>query len=348
MKFYDQFLKFDPLNGFVPTHPFLQLPDIAWRARALLQDFSVEEIVAIAGSVDMLVEEFFENEKQKEIDRLYRIVTELSNDGFKTKEDEFDYLYYDLKNFEFIKDDSGKWVIDPDSDLAFAIPTVESTTEIDALKECGFMLDLFCEETIGELVVCKPYQLFAVLALWHIADAVNFIDPNSEYKKYGHLLSSVNKELFDSNISNYILNCTLAGKEALNAMEAVCYAEHLQEVGLIKKLHEIHINETHEEYLNEKFKQEEEDKKRKTERSKKMRKGLDQIRDDIRDLVISEWDKDSNKFNSADKAGIHFYKWLEDNGYKTYSPRKIAEWIRAAEKKKGKKYRYTPQPKRDI
>lgn len=339
MKFYDQFLKFNPLTGFVPSHPFLQLPDIAWRARVLIKDFSVEELTAIAGSVDMLIEEFFENQKQKEIDRLYCIVTELNNNGFKTEEDEIDYLYYDLENFDFIKDGSGKWVIDPDLDLAFAIPTTENTTEIDTLKECGYMLDSFCDKVINELVACKPFQLFATLALWKIADAIIIIDPNCEYEKYGHLLTATNKDLHESETENSDLSFTLAGEEALKSMEAVCYAEHLHEFDLIKYLHETQLTKTHEEYLNEKNKQDEEKQKINKERSKILNEYHHQIGNDIKDLVKKEWLKAPYKHISSVEAGNYYHNWLKDNGYKTFKLRTISNWIRDAAKEKGIKFR---------
>ena len=44
----------------------------------MVKGFSVKELAAIAKSIDRLIEDYFENEKQKEIDRLYRIVTELN------------------------------------------------------------------------------------------------------------------------------------------------------------------------------------------------------------------------------------------------------------------------------
>lgn len=70
MFFFRQFQRFDPLKGDVPPQPFTYLPEIAYRARALLRNRTAEQIEAAAKRISEEVEGYFRDLKDCEISRL--------------------------------------------------------------------------------------------------------------------------------------------------------------------------------------------------------------------------------------------------------------------------------------
>ncbi len=64
MSFYDQFTFLEPKNGVVPYYPLSRLPDIVWRARHLLKDRNSDEIVFAAETIDWMIEQYFESERE--------------------------------------------------------------------------------------------------------------------------------------------------------------------------------------------------------------------------------------------------------------------------------------------
>ena len=70
MFFFQQFDKFNPVSGYVPEHPFTYLPEIAYRARALLRNLTAEQIEAAAKRISEEVDRYFHDLKEVEISRL--------------------------------------------------------------------------------------------------------------------------------------------------------------------------------------------------------------------------------------------------------------------------------------
>ncbi|MGC5804400.1 hypothetical protein SNK19_21635 [Ralstonia pseudosolanacearum] len=56
MPYCRQFKQFDPLIGEVPLEPFAALPKIAERARELLRDVTVEQIIDLAETVEWIID----------------------------------------------------------------------------------------------------------------------------------------------------------------------------------------------------------------------------------------------------------------------------------------------------
>lgn len=56
MSYYRQFNQFDPLTGAVPRVPFVALDEIAERARRLLRDATVAQIVELAETVEWIID----------------------------------------------------------------------------------------------------------------------------------------------------------------------------------------------------------------------------------------------------------------------------------------------------
>lgn len=61
---------------------------------------------------------------------------------------------------------------------------------------------------------------------------------------------------------------------------------------------------------------------------------------EAKDRAIKEWEKDTSKFSSAEKAGNHLADWLVNQGFiKTIEPRTVTGWIRVYAKQIGVRFR---------
>ncbi|MDE2309982.1 MAG: hypothetical protein KGL01_04035 [Betaproteobacteria bacterium] len=252
MGYYKQFDEFDPLTGVAPDHPFSHLQSIVTRARQLLKNRTRDEIVSAAHNADWFIDEYFKSEKDDYIRRL------LDRGGW-----ELEYLPEAQRNKEGIRWLLDNWPSEAD-DPPPHIPTPENTSELDALKECigWYVLDDDAEFQKG-----REFEYFAVLALWLVADAMECLKWSSDQKSFARALNdafalmppsafpeiqqmreAINNDLLESKkgipdvveayqsvmqatkamgLSDTSINLSLAGGAALEAMDAVCYAEHL-------------------------------------------------------------------------------------------------------------------------
>lgn len=200
MFFFQQFQEFNPISDDVSECSFDSLPAIAERARDLLKSRTLEQILAIAKSIDYTIESHFQDLKWIAIDELKNKL--ISDPDSTAIEKYFDY-------------NGGDWD-DPDSrpfkdrwDFKEAMAdqldmlTAENSSVVDALKtKIEDWDDEEPEEDPNENPEGKNYEFFAVLALVLVADAQNW------YFKHK--------------------STSLAGESAIQAMDAVCHAEHLQ------------------------------------------------------------------------------------------------------------------------
>ena len=314
MGFFRQFETFNPLNGNVPTYPFSILPSIAFRARTLLKSRAKEQIIDAAHGIDWAIDEYFSEIKQEEISRLKH---ELDPSG-----EEFEkYFEWDGGTVA-----NGKWIFKDSNQDELDIVTAENTTEVDALKNCiGWWDDIGGEDFLQG----KSYELFAVLALWLLADALHWLQ-NSQAKTLKSISDFSPKLAQDIErivsgfppdlIADKSTNLSLAGESALNAMDAVCYAEHLFAVEKLKVTQEV------ERQVQE--------KKRRSMLSEKLNIARHQKRNQAVGLVTSEWAKNPSQFNSAEKAGLHYAEWLKVYDFQ-FEPRTITGWLRTYAKKVG-------------
>jgi len=340
-----QFETFDPLLGDVPFFPFSYLPAIAFRARELLKHRSAEQITLIAKKVNQEIDEHFCILKENAICKLEGDIGPYDEERF------FTYFEWDggtrANGRFFFKDE----MVD---DLE--IETWENANETDVLKT---VLDtrnddaLFknTEPSSMEYAEGKDYELFAALSLWMLADALSFQDKSP-------------------------VSLSFSGEYALKAMDAVCYAEYLQQANFVVAKSNIELNEEllrrkseltgerikqkseqdewlinqnyvtkevlleFESVLNEKFKKQHKENQNviNKQKSDDLNHHRHKKGNEIKDWTISEWEKTS-RFLSADKAGIFFADLLQEKRGIKREPRTISDWLRQSAKERGVRLR---------
>lgn len=329
--YFGQFKNFDPLSGKLPDTPFSLLPMIAFRARSLLRSRTLDQIESAAKAIDFAIFCHFDEIKENEIARLRQILREPRR--WKSHDDDLEYQQA-LQFFEWDGGslDNGRWLFKDSMVDNLEIPTLFNTSEVDALKE----LAKWWEEILEELPDGKGYELFAILSLWQLVDSINWLKHkgieglNDSLKG---VIMALETELKISGLSEKILtgeeqNLSFSGESAIKAMDAVCYAEHL--FLLEKEVDNLHEARKKENQIEE--------KKRRLDISSKLNIARHQVRNKALALATTEWGKASSKFSSAEKAGLHFSGWLNQQGF-NYEPRTVTGWIRAYAKKIGVKFR---------
>lgn len=315
MVFYRKFNKFSPLSGDVPSLPLTSLPAIADRARVMLREFSEEQFEMAAKRIYRELDDHFHKQKENAISRLLND----TNAGDESLGRFFDWDEGTSGN--------GRWLFKAEMEDKLCIPTATNSSEVDALRNIIDDRDYigWNEATLPkprEFPEGRDFQLFAVLALWLLADALNFLNQKA-------------------------VDLSIAGEHALKAMDAVCYAEHLYESAwLVSYTKNVNEEAQAEALLRQRFEHQEllrhSEKMRleqmREEMSKKSEK-LNLIRHaknhEAKQLVIDEWKKRPSAFISAEKAGGHFADWLEAKGFKKYEPRTVTTWIRSYAKEVG-------------
>lgn len=244
MGFYRQFDNFDPLTEQPPEHPFSVLPSIVERARALLAGRSREQIVYAATTADWLINEQIDR-TQAEIVRLV-----IEDSGW-----ELTYLPEDERNEEGVRRLLEDWPVEAD-DPAPYYPTSDNISEIDTLKVCISDYSLTDDPDFPN---GRDSEFFAVLALWKIADTIKWLLWNRaqaiensatllatpfEIPPIGLIYEGQDKEKVRATLTNALshidtqslgltddnIRYSIAGESALEAMDAVCYAEHLKAI----------------------------------------------------------------------------------------------------------------------
>jgi len=336
MGYWTQFEDFDPLTGKVPYHPFYHLPDIAWRARALLKSYTSKQISTLAENIDWAIGEYFNQVIEDEISRLYDQLNEPRRYKY---EDEAPYL--NAQYFFYWEGDysegCGSWIFDRSKVDDLDVPTSHNTSEVEALKEC---LDYLEQIEDDELPNKKTYEYFAVLSLWLLAEAVNHLNPESVDENVDKMLHELDSAVRKTGVKTLApnINLSLAGRAAIKSMDAVCYAEQLKEIERIQSSHSLELAKTHGDYASAQAKRQEEEISRRNERARKLNEARHQKTNEAKDIVISEWKKDPTKFPSAEKAGLHFADYLANLGF-DYTPRTVTSWIRAYAKQENIRFR---------
>lgn len=321
MFFFQQFEKFNPVSGYVPDHPFSYLPEIAYRARALLRNRTAGQIEAAAKRINSEVDGYFSDLKEVKISRLQ---SEFEG-GDETFEKFFEWDGGTRAN--------GHWLFKEEMAEELDILTAENCSEVDALKtiienrdSCFFLPEGAPEPEREEWPEGTRHELFAVLSLWLLADATETLNRESKY------------------------SLSIAGEYAIKAMDAVCYAEHLREADWIESYIKKKANEELTEALRKQKSEQQkwvrycldQDKERAAKEKADHSKKLNQIRHSknyaAKNMVIDEWKKKPSTFPSAEKAGLHFADWLEAKGIK-YEPRTVTTWIRDYAKQIGLRLR---------
>jgi len=195
--FFQQFQEFNPISDDVSECSFDSLPAIAERARDLLKSRALEQILAIAKSINYTIDSHFQDLKWIAISELKIKLQEQGN--VETFETFFEWNGGDWDDGGSDKD----WLFKDDMADQLDILTAENSSVVDVLKtKIEDWDDEEPEEDPNENPEGKNYEFFAVLALILIADAQNW------YLKHK--------------------STSLAGESAIQAMDAICHAEHLQ------------------------------------------------------------------------------------------------------------------------
>lgn len=312
MGFYKQFETFNPLSGVVPDEPFSMLPSIAWRARALLRSRTVEQITSAAEGIDWAISEYFLSIRQEAIAKLLRdlrtpIRYKRDPPGVGDTPCVEEFFYWDGGNLEH-----GRWVFKDGMDDQLGISTAENTSEVDALKDtnCSYVLG---DDDDPYFPGGKIYEYFAVLSLWLLAESLEWLKHNGAPS----------------------VRFSLAGEYALKSMDAVCYAEHLKDLDLLKHDHS-----------NKEAAKQEDERQRRSMKAKALNIARHRRDYEAKDLVLKEWEKETSMFSSGEKAGIYFADWLLRQGVDAeskplydYQPRQVATWIRLYAKQIGVRFR---------
>lgn len=323
MGFWRQFDDFDPLEGKPPHRPFPEMASIAWRARRLLRGRTRNQITRLASDADFSIEQYFEMARDDEIDRLER-------EG-------------DLRFCHAVDNDGDvKYVFDRDKLDELEIPTPDDTSEVEALKESiGSWVDLSKDEVPD----AKEHEYFAAMALWFIAESIQRLEYRYDLATH-KFVKRENEQLGEFDFSRI-------GEYVIKAMESVCYGEHLQSLDSVKgrfveRIGRLQIALESQQTKSEKTEQairdeiaaklQEEEIRRKSEHAKKLSRLRHRERDEARQAILTEWEKNPAAFPSAEKAGNYYADWLQSQG-KTFEPRTVTSWIRGCAKDKGIKFR---------
>jgi len=260
MGFFRQFDDFDPLTGQPPGYPFSLLPSIVTRARALLPGRTRDQIINAAHIADWLIDELIESTQS---DIVRRVIERGSW--------ELGYLPEAERNEAGVRQLFENWPSEAD-DPAPHYPTADNTSEIDALREC---MGTYALDDDSDFPKGRESEYFAVLALWKIADAIHWLRWNRarvieesatllaapvESKLSGIVYAGQDKEKVRAGLTSAMslldtpglghtddkFRYSSAGESALEAMDAVCYAEHLKHTEDLRRerdelLRQIHI-----------------------------------------------------------------------------------------------------------
>lgn len=318
MSYFGQLKRFDPISGEVPDSPFSYLPGIAWRARVLLKSRTAEQIDATAKAIDFAMSMHFDEILQDEIARLKNVLNRPRRWKREARQIEVEYNYAArFFNWEGEDSEDGQWLFNESLESELDIRTSQNTSELDALKQLDDWWNTLCGEAFPD---GEPYELFAVLSLWLLADAISWLNPNKAHIEFDRALMSFVETvevITGAKLSHkYSSNIKFAGDCALQAMDAVCFAEQLQEVKRIAR-----------DYSQKEVMQHEQARKQRSLRGQELNIARHQKTNEAKNQVIKEWEREPSKFASVEKAGLHFSDLLAKQG-KSYEPRTVSKWIR--------------------
>lgn len=352
MSYHRQFERFNPISGDVPHYPFSYLPEVAWRARALLKARTTAQIDAAAKRIDDAIDAYFHHAKETEI---YRLECEL-NAPHRWKHEDTHAYEHAAQFFTWYGEttENGRWVFNDDMEGELDIPTSENTNAVDALKAAieerdgkFFFNAVEPKPEEYEYPEGKDYELFAVLSLWLLADALHWINhlPSDAIKFFHQEVHIGVNEAFGKDlapvpirINEKEINFSLAGECAMKAMDSVCYAEKLYRIGLLESMHAGALSRMHSDYLNKEAERQQNEHHKRSMVAEQLKLARHRKTYEAKEKVITEWKKNPSNFPSAEKAGLHFADWLIPQGFK-YEPRTVIGWIRAHAKQVGIKFR---------
>ena len=311
-----QFRFFDPLNGQFPSRPFQHGASIAYRARSILYGRSAEQIREIASDTGRIIEEYFDDQKAQ-------VLTTIKADG------RYDLLEGDEDGVTGYRDEAADY---------YDIRTSDNTSDLDALQEA---MDSFFDPTCVAIENPRAYEYFAVLALWLVGKCIDDVESKFDSAKMDRIKHIDGLDMRDT---------ARMARRLLDAMEAVCHAEHLQDAERTRSAYEAQIEKirakqtalSDEEAASVRAdvlrELSEESRARRVAQSKENNRIRHQGNHDVRKLVLAMWEQNRTQFPSAEKAGAHYVDVLSQRGIDR-EHRTVVGWIRARAKELGVRFR---------
>lgn len=313
---YSQFNDFKPLKDEVPYFPITEARNIAGRARSLLRinKRTEDDVQAIVSDASQIMESYFDHEKDEKLEEIQREKRWDLLDG----DEDGNFLSFKSEAFD-----------------EFDIRTSDNTPTIDALIEG---MD-YCFDPAGvEVKDVEPYEYFAVLTLWFIADYLEDLETKFEFKQLKRV-KRTDKKYTAEEVLQF-------GQKIFEAFEAVAHAEQLRAIKRVEEKYESkiqkilddksRISKSASEKMSEEVRREieEESKNDRREHAKKMAALSKKSRNESMDAVLAKWDGEPPlQALSAAKSGAKLSTWLGTQHLEFFEPRTVAEWVSAHKKK---------------
>jgi hypothetical protein len=313
---YSQFINFKPLKDEVPYFPLTEARNIAGRARSLLRinNRTEDDVQAIATDASQIMEAYFDHEKEAKLDEIR------SAERWDLLDGDEDGNFFRFKSEAFDE---------------FDIRTYENTPTIDALIEG---IEYCFDPASIEVNNVEPYEYFAVLSLWFVAEYVENLDTKFDLKQLKRIKRSDKKYTAEEVLQ--------FGRKIFQAFEAIAHAEQLRSIMRVEEKYESkiqkildeksQISKSASEKMSEEVRREieEESKKDRREHAIKMAALSKKSRNASMDASLAKWDSDPQlQALSAAKAGAKLSTWLGTQDLEFFEPRTVAEWVSAHKKK---------------
>lgn len=313
---YSQFNDFKPLKDEVPYFPITEARNIAGRARSLLRinKRTEDDVQAIATDASQIMEAYFDHEKEEKLEEIQREKRWDLLDG----DEDGNFLSFKSEAFD-----------------EFDIRTSDNTPTIDALIEG---IDYCFDPASVEVKDVEPYEYFAVLTLWFIADYLQGLETKFEFKQLKRVKRTDKKYTAEEVLQ--------LGQKIFEAFEAVAHAEQLRAIKRVEEKYESKIqkilddkskiSKSASEKMSEEVRREieEESKNDRREHAKKMAALSKKSRNESMDAVLAKWDVEPPlQALSAAKSGAKLSTWLGTQNLEFFEPRTVAEWVSAHKKK---------------
>ena len=313
---YSQFNDFKPLKDEVRYFPITEARNIAGRARSLLRinKRTEDDVQAIATDASQIMEAYFDHEKEEKLEEIQREKRWDLLDG----DEDGNFLSFKSEAFD-----------------EFDIRTSDNTPTIDALIEG---IDYCFDPASVEVKDVEPYEYFAVLTLWFIADYLQGLETKFEFKQLKRV-KRTDKKYTAEEVLQF-------GQKIFEAFEAVAHAEQLRAIKRVEEKYESKIqkilddkskiSKSASEKMSEEVRREieEESKNDRREHAKKMAALSKKSRNESMDAVLAKWDVEPPlQALSAAKSGAKLSTWLGTQNLEFFEPRTVAEWVSAHKKK---------------
>lgn len=312
---YSQFNSFKPLKDDVPYFPITEARNIAGRARSLLRinKRTEDDVQEIATDASQIMEAYFDHEKEVKLEE----IQSAKRWDLLNGDEDGNFLSFKSEAFD-----------------EYDIHAYENTPTIDALIEG---MDYCFDPASVNVKDVEPYEYFAVLTLWFVADYLEDLETKFDFKQLKRIKRTSKKYTAEEVLQ--------FGKKVFDAFEAVAHAEQLRASKRVEEKYEFkiqkildeksRISKSASEQMSEEVRREieEESKKERQEHAKKMAALSKKRRNASMKAALAKWDSEPPlQALSAAKAGAKLSTWLGTQDLEFFEPRTVAEWVSAHKK----------------